>query len=68
LDQFNLHGADISNSDSAGTFFHQSNLSAANFKEAINYSINPMNNQITKAKFSKPEVVKLLNNFDIIIL
>ena len=47
--------------------FHNSNLCKANFIGAINYSINPLTNSLKQAKFSKPEVLALLEHFEIII-
>jgi uncharacterized protein YjbI with pentapeptide repeats len=63
----NLTGADFAKSDLAGTVFHNANLSQANFLGAINYSINPLTNKLSKAKFSKPEVLSLLDHMDIVV-
>ena len=63
----NLMGTDFGKSDLAGSTFHNANLSKANLMGAINYSINPLTNKLTKAKFSKPEVLSLLDHLDIII-
>ncbi len=63
----NLAGADFTGADLDGTTFHNSDLSYANFQGAINYSINPLTNKLVKAKFSKPEVLALLNHLGIII-
>jgi uncharacterized protein YjbI with pentapeptide repeats len=60
-------GADFGKSDLTGSTFHNSNLSKANFIGAINYSINPLTNKLSKAKFSKPEALSLLDHLDIII-
>lgn len=68
--QFNetkLTSADFSNSDLRGSTFHHSDLCKANFTEAINYSINPLTNKLSKARFSKPEVLNLLLYLDIVI-
>jgi fluoroquinolone resistance protein len=62
-----LIGSDFSGSDLKGSIFHNADLSKANFVEAINYSINPLTNKLTKAKFSKPEVLALLDHLDIVI-
>ena len=59
--------ADFSNCDLLETTFHNCNLSKSNFCNAINYDINPLVNNIKKAKFSLPEAVGLLRGFDIII-
>lgn len=64
----NLTEADFSGSNLSGTTFHHCNLSQVNFASAINYSINPFTNQLKKARFSSPEVLSLLNYFEIIIV
>jgi uncharacterized protein YjbI with pentapeptide repeats len=48
-----------------GSLFESTNLSGADFSEAINYKINPANNKIKGAKFSYPEVLNLLSIFEI---
>lgn len=63
----NLTGSDFSKSDLQGSTFHQTNLTKANFVGAINYSISPLVNKLTKAKFSSPEVLSLLSFLDIAI-
>lgn len=52
-------------SDLEGSMFVNTKLYAANFKEAINYQINPNENDIRKGKFSIPEVLNLLGSFQI---
>ena len=50
------------------SFIGKSNLrelEKADFRTAFNYSIDPENNRMKKAKFSPPEVVGLLNKYDI---
>ena len=37
----------------------------ADFRQAVNYRFDPWQNQIRKAKFSSPEVLVLLEGFDI---
>ena len=63
----NLSGADFAGSNLEGSMFHNTDLRKANFQGAINYSINPQTNKLQKAKFLKPEVMSLLNYFEIII-
>jgi uncharacterized protein YjbI with pentapeptide repeats len=65
--QANLMSADFTESDLSGSTFHNTNLSKATFVGAINYAINPLTNKLTKAKFSKPEVLSLLEYLEIII-
>ena len=62
-----LSGADFSDVELSGTLFHNCDLSKANFSTATRYDINPLTNQIKKARFSLPEAVGLLRGFDITI-
>jgi len=71
----NLQEADFSEADLSGTFFENcdllqstffhTNLEKANFTSAFNYSINPENNRLRKARFSIPEVTGLLDIYGI---
>ena len=63
----NLSKADCSYSDFLGARFINTNLTRANFTNATNYSIHPHGNKLCKTKFSLPEVLSLLDVFDIII-
>ncbi|WP_131783766.1 pentapeptide repeat-containing protein [Legionella gresilensis] len=47
------------------SLFIHTNLNSTSFIDAINYSINPTENDIRKAKFSIPEVLSLLRGFQI---
>lgn len=49
------------------TLFHQSDLRKASFCQATGYEIDPTVNKIQKAKFSAPDVLNLLDGFDIIV-
>ena len=60
-----LIGADFRRSELTDTVFEGSDLSKANFEDAVRYNINPLNNKIAGAKFCMPDVVSLLNTFDI---
>ncbi|GAH27414.1 unnamed protein product, partial [marine sediment metagenome] len=51
--------------DFTKSLFIHTNLTKADFTESINYNIDPNQNEIKNAKFSFPEVVSLLNHFDI---
>lgn len=62
--------ADLSNgeffmTDFEGSLFMHTKLYAATFTQAINYNINPNENDIRKGKFSMPDVIELLRNFQI---
>ncbi len=65
-----FRGCDLSNAcflltDLQGSQFMRTKLYAANFTDAINYTINPTENDIRKGKFSLPDALNLLNHFDI---
>lgn len=55
-----LKGANFKGADLEGTVFHECDLTAADFREAIKYDIDPQANQISKGKYSSPEVLSLL--------
>jgi len=60
-----LTQASFENSEFKDTRFQNANLKFASFKKAKNYRINPSNNFLKKTKFSFPEVIHLLDSFDI---
>lgn len=62
-----LSNSDFSFTDLEKTIFSQTNLKNVNFKWAINYIINPQNNKLNKAIFSRDWVYWLLLDFDIIL-
>jgi len=57
--------SNFSHTDFKGSLFNQTNLSGASFIEAINYSIDINFNNISKAKFSRYEAIRLLDSLDI---
>jgi len=61
----NFSDADFNNSDFSNSQFSQTNLTGADFSEAINYRINVFHNDIKKAKFSRYEAVNLLEGLGI---
>jgi fluoroquinolone resistance protein len=63
----NLSRSDCSSTDFLSSKFSNTNLSGADLRDARNYFINPAVNKIKKAKFSYPEVLSLLNTYDITI-
>jgi fluoroquinolone resistance protein len=63
----NLTEADFSGTDLENSRFNNCDLSLANFKEARNYFIDFNANKVRKTKFSLPEALSLLDQFDIII-
>ena len=72
-----LHETDFTDADLTGVVFDNCDLLRATFdntvleradlRTAFNYSIDPERNRLKKARFSLPEVVGLLNKYDIII-
>ncbi len=65
-----FRGADLSHGKLTGTdfektLFQHTKLKSADLTDSINYNIDPMQNEIKKAKFSFPEAIALLNHFDI---
>ncbi len=54
--------------DLAGSTFHNCDLRNANFVNAINYIISPVDNKIKGAKFSFPECMGLVKSLDVIII
>ncbi|HEY6529506.1 MAG TPA: pentapeptide repeat-containing protein [Cellvibrionaceae bacterium] len=57
--------ANFTYTDLTGSLFLNTNLSAADFSEAINYDIDVLRNIIKKAKFSRFEAMRLLDRLDI---
>jgi uncharacterized protein YjbI with pentapeptide repeats len=60
-----LTGAFFDNCDLKGTVFDRTILEKADFSTAYNYTINPENNRIKKAKFSTDGLAGLLGKYDI---
>jgi uncharacterized protein YjbI with pentapeptide repeats len=61
----NLKNANFEGSDLKNSLFRNTNLSFTSFRNAKNYNIDPNNNFLKKTKFSIPEVISLLNVYDI---
>lgn len=51
--------------DLQSAIFENCNLEKADLRTAINYTLDPEKNNITKAQFSKDGVLGLLTKFDI---
>jgi uncharacterized protein YjbI with pentapeptide repeats len=62
-----LTKANFSSCDLRGTTFEKASLDAADFRNAINYLIDPLTNSLSKARFSYPEALILLQPFGVII-
>lgn len=63
-----LTEADLTQTDFTGSLFMQTNLTRADFSNAINYQIDVVFNQVKAAKFTLPEAVSLLRSLDIEIV
>ena len=64
----NLTDARCSFTDFAGALFGKTNLSGADFSDAIDYEIDIFNNLIKGAKFSRSEAVRLLTSLQIVLV
>lgn len=77
IEECTAHSVDFENANLSKTIccktdflnskFNEADLSSADFRGALNYSINPNYTKIKKAKFSLPEAVSLLSAWNIII-
>lgn len=61
----NLEGANFKNCNFDGSEFKENNLKKSQFKEAYGYNIDINSNELSGAKFSFPEVIKLLESLNI---
>lgn len=57
--------AKFSFTDFANSLFNQTNLTGADFTDAVNYRIDINHNIVSRAKFSRFEAVSLLDSLDI---
>ena len=51
--------------DFSNSLFNNTNLTGTDFTEAVNYNIDIYFNEIKRARFSRYEAVRLLNNLGI---
>ncbi len=63
-----LTGADFKNSNLLNAGFNRTNLQKADFTSAVNYSIDPGNNTMKKAKFSYAGLSGLLGKYNLDIV
>jgi len=63
--QADLTGSSFTNCDLSGAIFENTLLEKVDFRTAYNYSINPENNRIKKAKFSMNGIAGLLDKYNI---
>lgn len=62
-----LSGAVFQDCNLLGAMFEQTNLEKADLRTAINFSIDPENNKLKKAKFSAAALSGLLHKYDLVI-
>ncbi len=60
-----LTRADLTGTDLQGSLFGKTILSEADFSGATNYTIDVLDNNVRKARFSRDEALGLLSGFDI---
>ena len=65
LTECDLSGSSFEACDFWGAHFEQTILEKADFRTSVNYSINPEQNRIKKARFSLSEIAGLLDKYDI---
>jgi uncharacterized protein YjbI with pentapeptide repeats len=53
--------------DLQGAIFDSTNLDRSDFRTAYNFTIDPENNRVKKARFSLNSVIGLLDKYDLII-
>ncbi|MCB0839781.1 MAG: pentapeptide repeat-containing protein, partial [Bacteroidetes bacterium] len=63
----NLSQADFTESDLSRSRFRNANLQKAQFQTARNYRINPTENELKGARFSRMEIEGLLKDFGILL-
>lgn len=61
----NFSEANFTHTDFTNSLFNKTNISGANFIEAINYNIDVYLNDIKRAKFSRHEATNLLDSLEI---
>lgn len=61
----NLNSANFTGTDLGNSLFIHTNLSDADFSDATDYSLDPRNNELKKARFSRFEALNLLASMDI---
>jgi uncharacterized protein YjbI with pentapeptide repeats len=72
LEEVEFVGTDLTNSvfkncDFRKAAFENTLLEKADLRTSFNFSINPETNKISKAKFSKQNIIGLLDNYKIIV-
>lgn len=62
-----LTGSIFDNCDLSNAQFDQTNLEKTDFTNALNFNINPITNKVRKAKFTRDNLMGLVQNLGIII-
>ncbi|AGY53907.1 Pentapeptide Repeat-Containing Protein [Bacteroidales bacterium CF] len=62
-----LSGSVFENCNLSGSIFDNTNLEMADFMSAYNFSIDPEQNKIKKARFSRQNIEGLLNKYNLLI-
>jgi len=60
--------ANFTDSDFSNSLFLKTNLSRADFTDAVHYNIDVYLNEIKQAKFSRFEAVNLLSSLDVVLV
>jgi fluoroquinolone resistance protein len=63
----NLKGATIRGCDLSGAMFERTNLAQVDFRESFHFAIDPENNKVQHAKFSKEAIEGLLGKYNLTI-
>lgn len=64
----NLQEGDFSGTDFNGAVIANCNLTRSDFSSATNYSINPVYNNVSKARFSFPDAMTLIHSLGVEIV
>jgi uncharacterized protein YjbI with pentapeptide repeats len=62
-----LREAVFNNCDFQGAIFRHTNLEKADLQSSYSYSIDPENNRLRKARFSRQGIIGLLDKYGIIV-
>nr|MBP9599986.1 pentapeptide repeat-containing protein [Lutibacter sp.] len=64
----NLEQSNFLNCDLKNTIFNRTNLTKVDFSTSVNYALDPENNEVKQAKFSKDGLEGLLKKHQIIVV
>lgn len=63
----NLSSASFDQCNLTKAIFDRTNLEKADFRTAVGFSINPVENKVRKAKFSQANVIGLLGDLGVVV-